>query len=513
MGATRVLDVTTYVLRSASPAKTRVDAVVVGVVQTAKGVALALGGEDVAAAYGRRLRPLLSTLGVTGGVGEVTRVPTSGTAVNAGLLVLVGLGAEDGLDASVVRRAAGAAARGVPNAASVALALPAETPEEIRAVTEGWLLGAYTFTRYKQGGEKESGPAEVVVLSHAARKAESVAAFEQAQVLAGAVAATRDWVNVTPNHLTPPVFADEVAAAVKTANKALPKGTAKIKVVVHDEKALAELGCGGILSVGAGSAAPPRLVELTYAPKGATTHLALVGKGITYDSGGLTIKPPASMSTMKSDMAGAASVVQALLAIAALGLPIKVSVFAPMAENMISGAAARPGDVVTTYSGRTVEIRNTDAEGRMILCDAITRAVEVEPDVIVDIATLTGHMVVALGDRIGGVLGSDDVVDALVAAGEAGGEVHWPMPITEEVVERMHGSPVADLLQHDWIRWGGGLYAAGFLREFTDGLPWGHLDIAGPSFVSAASGHLTAGGTGFGVATLVDYARALAASD
>ncbi|MGZ4446750.1 MAG: leucyl aminopeptidase [Nocardioides sp.] len=498
---------TTYTLRSANPAKTRTDAVVVGVVQTPKGVELAPGGEEVAKAYGRKLRPLLSTLGVTGKAGEVVKVPTGGLLTSA-LLVLVGLGKDPAPKA--VRRAAGAAARAVTNAASVAVALPADSPELLRAVTEGYLLGGYAFTAYKQDTKADStAPGEVVLLSAEARKKDFVAAFEEAQVVARAVAGVRDWVNTPPGDLTPPAFADAVAAAGKELGKG--RGAPKITVRVLDEKELAELGCGGILGVGAGSDAPPRLVEIVYSPKGAKAHLALVGKGITFDSGGLTIKPAQGMQEMKSDMAGAAAVVQATFAIAELGLPVKVSCFAPMAENMVSGSATRPGDVLRMYGGRTVEVLNTDAEGRLILADALVRATEVKPDVVLDVATLTGHMVVALGDRVGGVMGSPEVVDDVLAAAVTAGEEQWPMPIPEEMQERITSSKVADLSQHDWIRWGGGLYAGAFLREFTGGLPWAHLDIAGPGFNGGAPfGHVTHGGTGFGVTTLVDFARTLA---
>jgi len=217
------------------------------------------------------------------------------------------------------------------------------------------------------------------------------------------------------------------------------------------------------------------------------------------------------MEQMKYDMAGAAAVAQETFAIARLGLPVKVSAFVPMAENMVSGSSYRPGDVVTHYGGTTVEVSNMDAEGRMILADALVRATEVSPDLIIDVATLTGHMVMALGDRVSGVLGSEDVVDRVLAAADVAGEQMWPMPIPEWMDERIRSSKVADLNQHDWIRWGGGLYAAAFLREFTGGLPWAHLDIAGPSFNSGgASGHLTPGGTGVAVATLVDYVREMA---
>ncbi len=497
---------TSYTLRSANPAKTRCDAVVVGVVQSATGPELADGGSEVGKAYGRKLRPLLATLGVTGKAGESVKVPTSGT-LSSPLLVLVGLGKTP--DAGAVRRAAGVAARAVSNAASVAVALPAGEPELVRAVTEGHLLGGYTFTAYKLDNGKP-GPGEVVVLSEIARRKEAVSAFEEAQLVARAVAVTRDWVNTPPGDLTPPAFADAVATATKELTKG--RGAPKVSITVHDEEKLAELGCGGILGVGGGSAAPPRLVELRYAPRGAQRHLALVGKGITFDSGGLTIKPAQSMSEMKSDMAGAAAVVQATYVIAQLGLPLKVSTFVPMAENMVSGSSVRPGDVITQYGGTTVEVLNTDAEGRLILADALVRATEQKPDLILDVATLTGHMVVALGDKVAGVLGSPEVVDDVLAAAKTAGEEMWPMPIPDSMSERIRSSKVADLAQHDWVRWGGGLYAAAFLREFTAGLPWAHLDIAGPSFNSGGPwGHVTSGGTGVGVGTLVDFARAFAA--
>lgn len=497
---------TSYTLRSASPAKTRCDAVVVGVVQSAKGPEIADGGADVAKAYGRKLRPLLSALGVTGKAGEAVKVPTSGTLATP-LLILVGLGKNP--DAVAVRRAAGVSARSVSNAATVGLALPAGSAELVRAVTEGFALGGYAFTAYKKEGAG-SRPGEVVVLSEVARRKEVIGAFEDAQVLARAVAVTRDWVNTPPGDLTPPVFADAIVAATKELTKG--RGAPKVAIKVYDEERLAELGCGGILGVGAGSSAPPRLVELTYSPKSARRHVALVGKGITFDSGGLSIKPAQSMNEMKSDMAGAAAVVQATFAIATLGLPVKVSTFVPMAENMLSGSATRPGDVLTQYGGTTVEILNTDAEGRLILADALVRATEKKPDVIVDVATLTGHMVVALGDRVSGVMGSEEVVADVLAAARTAGEEMWPMPIPEAMSDRIRSSKIADLSQHDWIRWGGGLFAAAFLREFTAGIPWAHLDIAGPAYNSGGPwGHVTAGGTGVAVGTVVDFVRAVAA--
>ena len=495
---------TSFALRAASPAKTRADVVVVGVLAGSGGdrPSLAPGAEDVADAYGRRLAPMLATLGVTGKAGEVVRVPTAKT-ISSPVLVLVGLGAS--ADERAVRYAAGAAARAVTNAASVAIALPADTPGLVRAATEGYLLGSYTFTTYKTGAERDV-PGEVVLLSRAARQKPAQESFEEAQVLASAVATVRDWVNTAPGDKRPPALAEMISDAAGAR-----KGKPVVTATVLDENELAELGCGGHLGVGAGSDAPPRMVRLEYAPEGAAKHLALVGKGITFDSGGLSIKPAASMTEMKSDMAGAATVVQATLAIADLGLPVRVTTYACLAENMVGAASMRPGDVLTIHGGKTVEIANTDAEGRLVLADGLEMAAALEPDLVLDVATLTGHMVVALGDQVSGVLGSDEVVEQVLAASEKAGEDHWHMPIPAKMVERVHSSKIADLSQHDWIRWGGGLFAAAFLREFTHGLPWAHLDIAGPSFNSGgARGHVTSGGTGCALTTVVEVARALA---
>ncbi|MBO0847528.1 MAG: leucyl aminopeptidase [Nocardioides sp.] len=494
---------TTYHLRAASPAKTRADAVVVAAWEDGKNPRLADGAEDVRSAYGRSLRPLLSTLGFTGKSGEVTRVPTRG-ALSSPLLVLVGLGEKPksnrAAELLAVRRAAGTAARSTANAASVALALPAGDTGLVRNVIEGYLLGGYAFARYQsKSPDKRAGT--VTVLSPVARRHEATTTFEEAQVVATAVTAVRDWVNTPAGDLTPPLFADEIQKAVK--------GT-RVKVTVLDDQKLRDLGCGGLVGVGGGSSAPPRLVELRYSPEDPVGHMALVGKGITFDSGGLTIKTAKGMETMKCDMAGAATVTQATLAIARLGLPVRVTAYACLAENMLSGSSMRPGDVITIYGGKTVEVLNTDAEGRLVLADGLQRAVEQDPDVIVDVATLTGHMMMALGSKVGAVFGSDDVVDAVVEAGQESGEKHWPMPIPPDVVERVHGSKIADIAQHDWVRWGGGLLAAAFLREFTDERPWAHLDIAGPAYhKGTAAGHWTPGGTGFALTTLVDYARAL----
>jgi len=496
--------VTTYSLRKGAADHAKTDIVVVGICKTKAGLEVAPGGEAVASAYGRKFAPLLATIGFSGKPGEVTKVPT-GDIIKSPLLMLVGLGDRDRLTTEAVRRAAGVAARSVSNAATVTLALPAVDVDHVRAVADGFLLGSYSFTDFKSSKSPE-GPGAVVILTEVARSKDANSALEDAQVVAARTALARDWVNTPPGDFTPSKFADAVTEA-KKANKSV-----KVTVKVTDETALEAEGYGGIIGVGRGSANPPRMVQLTYKPRGAKTHLALVGKGITYDSGGLSIKPGASMMTMKCDMAGAAAVVAATFAIAELGLPIAVTTYAPMAENMVSGNATRPGDVLTMYGGKTVEVLNTDAEGRLVLADALVRAAEQKPDVIVDVATLTGACVVALGDRVSGVLGNDEsLVEQVRSAGDRVGEAFWPLPITEEMTEKVrNNSKVADLAQHNTERWGGTLYAAAFLKEFVGDHRWAHLDIAGPAFnEKGPHGYTPSGGTGVAVSTLVELARDL----
>ena len=517
--------VTTYTLRTGSPERTGTDAVVVGLVSTRKGPRVVAEAKGVADAYGRKFGPMLSMLGFEAKRDQVVSVPTGGT-IKAPVLVLVGLGedkdAQDGsgVDPAEIRRAAGNAARAVKNAASVALSLPAEQPDQVRAALEGYLLGAYRFDAYLTSADraKDDVPGEVVVLSAGARRQEQQDAFERAQVLVRAVASARDWVNTPPGDLVPAVFADQIVERAAEAGKAKPaKGRSssrspKVAVEVFDEDQLREKGCGGLIGVGQGSVSPPRLVRLTYSPAGATAHLALVGKGITFDSGGLSLKPGSSMGTMKMDMAGAAAVVNAITAIAELDLPVRVTAYAALAENMPSGSAQRPGDVITIYGGRTVEVLNTDAEGRLVLADALVHAVEDAPDAIVDVATLTGACMVALGDRVSGLFGNDDDLVARVERSSVeAGELLWHMPIPDEMGEKVRGnSKIADLAQHNSERWGGASYAAAFLREFVGDTPWVHLDIAGPAFNERpAFGHVTPGGTGVAVTTLVELAAGM----
>jgi leucyl aminopeptidase len=496
--------VTTYTLRKGTPDKTRTDLVVIGVA-TGKGGALvaAPGAETVAAAYGRRFSPLLASMGFAGGAGEVVKVPTNGT-LNAGHLLAVGLGPQAELTTEKVRRAAGVAARNLGNVASVALALPAVDAAHVRAVAEGFRSGLSRFERYKSGAKMSArvSVADVVLLSEVAGLRVVIDAVAAADVVTGLADRARDWVNTPANDLDPRAFA---AVLEKAA------GGTGVEFELLDVGVLEELGCGGILGVGLGSASEPCLVKLSWRPEGATGSVALVGKGITYDSGGLTIKPSASMKTQKKDMAGAAAAAAAVLAVAALEIPVAVTAYLPLAENMISGSSLRPGDVLTTLSGKTVEVLNTDAEGRLVLADALTMAVRDEPDVIVNVATLTGPCVVALGEKIAGLFGDDDTVAAFQAAADKTGEMYWHLPIPEEQRTAVRTeSAIADLLQHNWVRWGSALYAAAVLEQFIEGRPWVHLDIAGPAYNSGGAwGHVPHGGTAFGVPTIVEYVEEL----
>jgi leucyl aminopeptidase len=490
--------VTTISVRKAGPAKTRVDALVVGVVSTTDGVVVAPGGEDVSSAFGDSFVSTLRALGVKGKAGEVVKIPGN-AAVKAPVVVLVGLGKAEELDSESLRRGVGAAVRALGGVESAALAVPAESTEQVTAIAEGVLLGGYQYDRYLTGDvAKPLG--EAVILTERAREKSTAATLQRTQAIADAVNLARGWVNAPPGDLTPPLFADDIVAHAKDAS---------LKVSVLDETQLERRGYGGLIGVGRGSAHPPRLVTLTYKPGKPVAHLAFVGKGITFDSGGLSIKPTASMSTMKCDMAGAAAVVAATIAIAELGLPVQVTTYASLAENLPSGTATRPGDILTMYGGKTVEVLNTDAEGRLVLADAIVTASEQRPDLIVDVATLTGACVIALGTRTAGIMANDpDLLRSVHASSEAAGEIMWPLPIPEEMREKVRSSKIADIAQHNPERWGSALYAAAFLREFVgDGIPWAHLDIAGTAFNDGGPwGYTPKGGTGSAVRTLVQIA-------
>jgi len=439
-----------------------------------------------------RLVDQARALGITGEVDEVRRVPTDGELA-APVLALIGIGATSQPDAEALRRAAGAATRTLTGVGSIGLAFPADDAAAVAAVAEGALLGAYAFMRYREP-EAAARPAErVVVLTPRARDRAAARAVERAVVLARAVNGVRDLVNTAPVDLYPEAFAEIARTAAR--------GT-KVKVTVLDEKALAAGGYGGLVAVGQGSVRPPRLVRLSWAPTRAKRSVAIVGKGITFDSGGLSIKPPKAMVTMKLDMAGAAAVLHTVLAAAALELPVKVTGWLCLAENMPSGSAQRPSDVITQRGGKTVEVLNTDAEGRLVLADGLAAAVEEKPDAVVDIATLTGAQMVALGSRVSAVMGTETLRGQVVAAATAAGEQFWPMPLPAELRSSLK-SAVADLANIG-DRNGGMLVAGLFLQEFVGDTPWAHLDIAGPAFNEGqAWGYTPTGGTGVGVRTLL----------
>ncbi|OAH10049.1 leucyl aminopeptidase [Streptomyces jeddahensis] len=516
---------TALTLSTAAASGLRADAIVVGVAKGAAsksaGLVVAPGAEAVDKAYDGKLASVLETLGASGGEGEVTKLPAP-SGFKAPVVVAVGLGAVpdngegdkgDAYAPETLRRAAGAAARALAGSKKAAFALPLEDAEHVAAVAEGALLGAYAFDAYKENGQNGKNPgkngkaplAEVALLGAKPRDKAHKAAAERATAVTEEINRARDLINTPPNDLDPEAFAAVATAAAKEHG---------IKVQVLDEKALAKGGYGGILGVGAGSASPPRLVKLSYTHSEAKKHLAYVGKGITYDSGGISLKPAGHNETMKCDMSGAAAVFAAVVAAARLGLQVNVTGWLALAENMPSGTATRPGDVLRMYSGKTVEVLNTDAEGRLVLADAIAKASEEKPDAIVDVATLTGAMVLALGNRTFGVMANDDAFRTAVhETAEEAGEASWPMPLPSDLRKGMD-SATADIANMG-ERMGGGLVAGLFLKEFVgEGITWAHLDIAGPAFNEQAPfGYTPKGGTGSGVRTLVRLAERTAAGD
>ncbi|MFI9326251.1 leucyl aminopeptidase [Kitasatospora sp. NPDC052868] len=489
---------------TSSAASLRADALVIGVAKGAKGIVLTSGAEAVSEAFEGKLAEVLTTLGATGAEGEAVKVP-SPAGLKAALVLAVGLGeaAEAGYDLETLRRAAGVAARTLAGSKKVALALPAEDAEETEAIALGALLGAYSFGTYKNGGGKEP-VGELVLLAARKGSKDAKAAVERAAVVGEEMNRARDLVNTAPNDLNPKSFAAIAQAAGKEHG---------LKVEVLDEKALLKGGFGGLLGVGNGSANPPRLVKVAYTHPKAKATLAFVGKGITYDSGGISLKPAGHNETMKCDMAGAAAVFAAVVSAKRLGLAVNVTAWLALAENMPSGSATRPGDVLRMYGGKTVEVLNTDAEGRLVLADAIVRAGEENPDVIVDVATLTGAMLLALGSRTFGVMANNDELRETLhtLAGEAG-EQSWPMPLPAELRKGMTETTIADLANMG-ERMGGGLVAGLFLKEFVaEGIDWAHLDIAGPAFHEGAPfGYTPKGGTASAVRTLVRFAERTAA--
>lgn len=440
-------------------------------------------------------RAALAAHGFEGKKGQVLVVPSAGGPVH----VAVGIGPAGERTPAVLRDAAAALARAVSTRSHLATALAdadgVDARQAAQAVVEGVRLAMYRYVELKTSGNGASKLERLTLVApeKASRAVEGGAGTGLA--VAEAACLARDLANTPPSHLTARRMAEratEVAAA------------SGLGVEVFDEQGLAELGCHGLLAVNRGSDEPPRLVKLTYRPRNATGHVALVGKGVMYDSGGISLKPSDPMhAVMKMDMTGAAVVLAAMSALKAVRCRTAVTGYLVCTDNMPSGTAMKLGDVITYRNGKTVEVHNTDAEGRLILADALTLAVEDEPDAIVDIATLTGACLMALGNRIAGVLGNDQgLVDQVEASGVRVDEAVWQLPLARQY-RKLIDSNVADM-KNVGGPYGGAITAALFLAEFVGDVPWAHLDIAGPMNVDSDDGWLSRGASGFGTRLLID---------
>jgi leucyl aminopeptidase len=447
----------------------------------------------------KALLEILKNLGATGKSNEVIKVPYSKPQT----IYFTGLGeTSKSYDPENLRRAAGSAARELAGQSAATFALPVSTLAQISAVAEGAALGAYAFNEFRSSTKSDfKEPLEqIVIATKSTSDAAAKRALVRAEIIARNTAMVRDLINTPPSHLTPDSF------CTRMKKLATPLG---LNVEILNEATLKNQGYGGIIGVGQGSANPPRLLHISYTPSKARARYAFVGKGITFDTGGLALKPANGMEAMKSDMSGAAAVIGAIFAIAELKLPIAIDAWAPLAENMVSENATRPSDIISIYGGKTVEVLNPDAEGRLVLADAIVRAQEVAKkagglDGIIDVATLTGAQVVALGTRTSAVMTNDvEFSQQFLEASEKAGEAFWPMPLPEELRASLD-SPVADLANIG-DRMGGMLVAGLFLKEFIEpDISWLHLDIAGPAYnESTPHGYTPVGGTGIALRSLV----------
>jgi leucyl aminopeptidase len=477
------------------------DLLVVGLVSTNTKGGIAIESGDLALDSKSLLASLLE-MGATGKADEVTKMPGG----PARLMVFTGLGPKSSTYShESLRRASGAAARALAGNAGATFALPTRDLAGVSAVAEGAALGAYVFNDFRGSTKQDykSALKSATIFSKLAGKSEAKEITVRASIIAKYTHLVRDLVNTPPSHLYPETFTKKLTAGVKAA------GGAKVglKVTIWDEKQLKSQGFGGIIGVGQGSANPPRLMHISYTPKAKNVkRFAFVGKGITFDTGGLNLKPGLGMEAMKCDMSGAAAVCAATLAIAELGLPVAIECWAPLAENMPSDTATRPSDVITIFGGKTVEVLNPDAEGRLVLADGLVKAQlsKNRLDGIIDVATLTGAQVIALGTRTGAVMtNNQSFSDAFIAIAKETGEQFWPMPLPVELRASLD-SPVADIANRGDKN--GGMMVAGlFLKEFVnDELPWLHLDIAGPAYNEGkAHGYTPVGGTGVSMRSLV----------
>ncbi len=444
----------------------------------------------------------LKTMGATGKADEVLKLPAAGFQ----LLVFTGLGkVARTYPHEILRRAAGAATRSLVGNSAVSYSLPTPDLQSVSAIAEGAVLGSYAFDEFKgkTKGQAKNLVTSITILTSFAKSSAAKSIPQRAVIVGEYTTLVRNLVNTPPSHLYPVSFVDAFKKAVAKAGGE----KSHLTLSVLNEKQLKAQGFGGIIGVGQGSANPPRLLHISYTPKKATKKYALVGKGITFDTGGLNLKPGLGMEAMKSDMAGAAAVCAATLAIAALKLPVTIHAWAPLAENMVSDCATRPGDILTMYGGKTVEVLNPDAEGRLILADALVKAAEEKSlDGLIDVATLTGAQTVALGTRTSAVMtNNDEISQSFLAAAHESGESFWPMPLPEEMRPSLE-SPVADLANMG-ENMGKMLVAGLFLKEFVPSdLPWVHLDIASPAYnETGAFGYTPIGGTGIALRSLIRF--------
>jgi leucyl aminopeptidase len=444
---------------------------------------------DGPAPRGGLSRKELGALGFTGKLGTTASVPGQ---------TYVGIGSRDAVTPAVLRTAAAALARASSHVGTVATGLAdvdgVDPKVAAQAVAEGFVLGSYRYLALKRAAAP-SAVERVVLLGPASSAAAREAGAARGAAIAGAVSVGRDLANTPPGHLT----ARDLAARAEAEGQA-----AHLDVEVHGEDGLRELRLGGLLGVNQGSTEPPRLVKLTYTPRRPVATVALVGKGITYDSGGISLKPSDGMHVaMKMDMSGAAAVLAAMTALPVTKPRVKVIGYLCCTDNMPSGSALKLGDVLTFRDGTTVEIHNTDAEGRLVLADGLGLAVEDGADAIIDIATLTGACMRALGLDIAGVMGNDEGwIDQVRAAADRADEPVWPLPLPSRYRSQLD-SDVADL-KNIGSEWGGAIAAGLFLQEFVGGVPWAHLDIAGPMKVDRDDGWRSKGATAFGVRTILE---------
>jgi len=445
----------------------------------------------------------MKALSFKGSVGDRLTWNSNGKFPARRFMVL-GLGVDHGQPCQAIRSGAARAARHSARvrAKKIAIAVPqmpeASAPDQARAATEGVLLGNYRFEKYLSDPDRKHVSLLGAELCGVARPAAARTAVRHGEIGAEAVCFARDLVNEGPSRMTPSVMARAAARRAKRDG---------IRCKVLGKTELTRLGMTALLNVSRGSAEPPRVVHLVYKPKTKPRKkIVLVGKGVTFDSGGLNLKPASGMLTMKCDMAGAAAVLAAMSSLAQTGCRAEVHALLGLVENMTGGDAYKPGDILSTYAGKTVEVGNTDAEGRLVMCDLLAWAAQkLKPDAMVDVATLTGAVVVALGTEATGVFTRDETLrEELLGGASAAGEKAWPLPMYDEYLALLQKGP-ADLCNIGG-RWGGAITAALFLGEFVPrDLPWAHLDIAGPAFAESDSPEREAGGTGAGAGTLIRW--------